>query len=124
MRAGGISETKGQARSSDGRLVTIYVALRPLFCAACAGLIKEGELFTRAKMEGLSIAPRCQKCVPFEETKPSVVTDSPLLKTLFAPSATSKSRAQPAAPAEQARIRSEVEKRLGHALKRTRRGKS
>jgi hypothetical protein len=38
-----VDETDGAGRSK----VTVYRALRQLFCAACGGTTRKGELFTR-----------------------------------------------------------------------------
>lgn len=117
----GISETSGQAVLADGTSVTLYRALRPLVCAACVGSIKEGELFTRSKLEGLSLAPRCGTCSPFKMKAQNDGTNSALLKSLLDTSVASKRRSQPATAADQIRVRKEVEKRLGPALRRSRR---
>ena len=124
MSRAGISEAHGQGLLPDGRAVQVYRALRPLLCSACAHSIKEGELFTRARMEGLSIAPRCRACAPFCEIPESSSARSTLLKSLLEPSPTPKKRAPHVAAQDQAGIRKEIEKRLGPALKRTRRAKS
>ena len=118
--AKGISETHGEALLTDGTSVKLYKALRPLVCATCAGSIKEGELFTRSKLQGLQIAPRCERCSPFKLKPLSTGSNSALLKSLFEPSPASKSRSQSATATEQVRVRREVEKRLGPALRRSR----
>lgn len=120
--AKGISEICGQALLSNGRCVNVYRALRPLVCAACGSLIKEKELFSRGKLAGLPLAPRCRECLPFELQPESATSESGLLKSLFETS--SKSRSRALTEAEQRNIRRKVEKRLGPALKRTARRKA
>jgi hypothetical protein len=64
----GISEIVGEAFGVGDSRVTIYRALRQLFCAACGETIGEGVLFTRRSLHGqdLRILPQCRKCAPFE----------------------------------------------------------
>lgn len=119
--AKGISETSGEALLADGTSVKLYKALRPLVCAACAGSIKEGELFTRSKLAGLPLAPRCYRCAPFKMKAESAGTKSALLNALLDTSYASKSGSQTATATEQIRVRREMEKRLGPALRRARR---
>lgn len=116
----GISEIVGQAFGAGDSRVTVYRALRQLFCAACGGTIREGEFFTRRSLQAqeLRILPQCQKCVPFDMRAADEIErrQSVLLESLLTP--------QP--EPNEVRIRKPdmerdaVERRLGPALRRCR----
>ena len=116
----GISEIAGFVESVGELRVTVYRALKTLFCAACGETIKEGTLFTRRRLygQGLRILPQCQKCAPFNlrADGEKEQRQSALLQSLLTP--------QPE-PSD-ARVRNPgadreaVERRLGPALRRCR----
>ncbi|HEX7318560.1 MAG TPA: hypothetical protein VF297_31925 [Pyrinomonadaceae bacterium] len=86
--AKGISEIVGEADGAGGSGVTVYRALRQLFCAACGATIREGDLFTRRALsgQGLRILPRCSGCEPF--TPPGAAgARSALIEALLTPPA-------------------------------------
>lgn len=62
------SERAGEAVLGTGERATVYRALRELPCSRCAGVIGEGELFTREPggAGGLPLVRLCRACVPFK----------------------------------------------------------
>jgi hypothetical protein len=121
--AKGISEIVGEADGAGGSGVTVYRALRQLFCAACGGTIREGDLFTRRALrgQGLRILPRCRGCVPFTP-RDTARGKSALIESLLTPPA---GEAEPDAgrPTRREEHVEAVMKRLGPALSRARKGK-
>jgi hypothetical protein len=125
----GISEIVGHAELADGGRTQVYRALRALVCAACGSAILEGTLFTRRAVKGigLSIMPQCPECAPFT-LQTGKREKSALLRSLLAEQpADSPVRGdaplvagseEEAAAAE--RVREEIRRRLGPALKRGR----
>lgn len=116
-----ISEIVGTADSLGKSRVTVYRALRLLFCARCGAEIKEGEIFTRRTLAGcgLRIMPQCQGCAPFT-LRSGTRGRSALIESLLAPSTEEalvrvRKHEQPEKTAEA------VEQRLGPALRRARR---
>jgi hypothetical protein len=121
--AKGISEIVGEADGTDGSRVTVYRALRQLFCAACGGTIGEGDLFTRRAFpgQGLRILPRCRGCAPFIP-RDAVRGKSALIESLLTPTA-SEAKPEAGSPARREELVEAVMKRLGPALSRARKGK-
>jgi hypothetical protein len=129
----GISEIVGRGNLEDGRSTDVYRALRSLLCAACGAEIPEGLFFTRRRVRGigLRIMPQCPKCAPFT-LQPDRKEKSALLKSLLAEHPSdSSSRAASASPEADAEaqakaesVNEEVRRRLGPALKRSRRGRN
>ena len=125
----GISEIVGRAALDEGQSTRLYRALRSLMCATCGAEIAEGTLFTRRRVKGIgvSIMPQCPKCAPF--TLPAGKKEqSTLLRSLLAEptSDSSKREGVSTASASQAEdkeknLKEEVRRRLGPALKRSRR---
>lgn len=121
--AKGISEIVGEADGADGSRVTLYHALRQLFCAACGGTIREDSLFTRRALsgQGLRILPRCRDCEPF--TPPGDAGGkSALIESLLTPPA-AEAKPEPGSPARRKELVEAVMRRLGPALSRARKGK-
>jgi len=121
--AKGISEIVGEALGARDSRVTVYRALRQLFCAACGGTIREGDLFTRRALpgQGLRISSRCRGCAPFT-SRGGGGAKSDLIESLLTPPAgEAKPEAGRTAPREE--IVKAVMKRLGPALSRARKGK-
>jgi hypothetical protein len=107
----GISEIIGSGvLAGDDQLVKVYRALRPLLCSGCVCLIQEGDLFTRRKLQGINLMPRCRQCSPFELNHASGRGED-LLDALLRPEAKKSS----ANVKQQEAIR-EMEKRIGPAL--------
>lgn len=103
----------GEAVLGSGERANLYRALRELPCSRCAGLICEGELFTR-KAGGVGRMPlvrRCRACVPF-------TAGGGLLDALFASEGGGEATSA-VAPAE---VREKVLSRLGPALAARRKG--
>ena len=100
------SERAGEAVLGSGERAAIYRALRELPCSRCAGVIREGELFTRevGGVSGLPLVRLCSACVPFKT--------GGLLDALF------NSEGDVKAPSSETRaeIREKVLSRLGPAL--------
>jgi predicted nucleic acid-binding Zn-ribbon protein len=126
----GISEIVGRGDLDEGRSTDVYRALRALLCATCGALIAEGALFTRRKVKGigLRIMPQCPKCAPFT-LQADKKEKSALLRSLLAEPPADSSKQAGASPEvdseAQAKAKSvdeEVRRRLGPALKRSRRG--
>jgi hypothetical protein len=126
----GISEIVGRGQLDEGRSTEVYRALRALLCATCGTEIAEGLLFTRRRVKGigLRIMPQCPKCAPFT-VQADRKEKSALLQSLLAEQpgdsskragASSESEAQAQAKAKN--VDEEVRRRLGPALKRSRRG--
>ena len=100
------SERAGEAVLGSGERAAIYRALRELTCTRCAGVIREGELFTRevGGVSGLPLVRLCRTCVPFKA--------GGLLEALLA--SEGNVEATPAvAPSD---VREKVLSRLGPAL--------
>ncbi|HEX8475558.1 MAG TPA: hypothetical protein VF666_16135 [Pyrinomonadaceae bacterium] len=117
-----ISEIVGEAVGANDARVTIYRALRQLLCARCGAAIMEGMLFTRraSQGEGLRIFPQCRECAPFVLSAEKG-RESALLQTLLSTPVEPPVEASVLRPTEVAEA---VEKRLGPALRRTRRVRS
>ena len=118
----GISEIVGIADAVGKSELTVYRALKQLFCAACGEMICEGVLFTRRSLygRGLRILPQCQKCAPFNlraagEKEPR---RSALLQSLLTPQL--ESRQGEVRMNKPDAEREAVERRLGPALRRCR----
>jgi hypothetical protein len=107
------SERAGEALLAVGGRAALYRALRELSCSRCAGLIREGELFTRddRHASGLPLARLCGGCAPFKR--------GGLLGTLLDTNDVEEARPTPA----QLEAREKVLARLGPALKAGRRGR-
>lgn len=121
--AKGISEIVGAADGAGGSSVTVYRALRQLFCAACGNTIREGDLFTRRALprQGLRILPRCRGCEAF--TPPGAAgARSALIEALLTPPA-GEAKAEEVSPARREEVVRAVMKRLDPALSRARKGK-
>ena len=116
----GISEIVGLAESAGKSRVTVYRALRQLFCAACGEIIGEGVLFTRRSLHGqeLRILPQCRKCAPFELRGAGEKgrRQSVLLQSLLTPHP-EPNEAKVRKPGAE---REAVERRLGPVLRRCR----
>ncbi len=105
------SERAGEVSLATGERAALYRALRELSCSRCAGLIREGELFTRevGRASGLPLVRLCRGCAPFKR--------GGLLGTLLGEGGGEESRPTPA----QQEAREKVLARLGPALKAGRR---
>jgi hypothetical protein len=118
----GVSELLGDGTTAQGASAKIYRALRPLLCERCGGQISEGDMFTRWPIaeQFVNIMPRCRACVPFEFEERAEPTPprSPLIKELL--SNTGKAEDATARPSQQD-VERNIEKRLGEALRWTRR---
>jgi hypothetical protein len=125
----GISEIVGRGELDEGRSTDVYRALRSLLCATCGAEIAEGALFTRRKVKGigLRIMPQCAKCAPFR-LQADKKERSSLLQSLLAEQPAGSSRqaggsnetdAQSEAQAQS--VDEAMKRRLGPALKRSRR---
>ena len=125
----GISEIVGRGNLEEGRSTDVYRALRSLLCATCGTEIPEGALFTRRKVKGigLRIMPQCAKCSPFT-LQAGKKERSALLQSLLAeqPAGSSgragvstETDAQREAQAQS--VNEAMKRRLGPALKRSRR---
>ena len=115
-----VSEIVGRAELAGGKSAEVYRALRALLCATCAAEIREGTLFTRRRVKGIGvrIMPQCPKCAPFVMAEGGGKQQSELLRSLLAaPEKTS----QPHAAGKN--LEEEVARRLGPALRRSRKGK-
>ncbi len=115
-----VSEIVGRAELEGGRSAEVYRALRALLCATCGTEIGEGTLFTRRKVKdiGVRIMPECSKCAPFVLAEGGEKKQSDLLRSLLAaPEKTS----QP--PAVEKNLKEEVARRLGPALRRSKKGR-
>ena len=101
------SERTGEAVLAGGERTALYRALRELSCSRCAGVINEGDLFTREAepASGLPLVRLCRGCVPFSGG------DS-LLNSLLTPTGGEEPRPT-AAPGD---VREKVMSRLGSAL--------
>lgn len=121
--AKGISEIVGEADGAGGSGVTVYRALRQLFCAACGDTIREGDLFTRRALsgQGLRILPRRSGCEPF--TPPGAAgARSALIEALLMPPA-GEAKAEEVSPVQREEVVRAVMNRLEPALSRARKGK-
>jgi hypothetical protein len=123
----GISEIVGRGELEEGRTTDVYRALRALLCATCGASIAEGLLFTRRRVKGigLRIMPQCPKCAPFK-LRPDKQEKSTLLRSLLAEQPEDSSRRtgvsdEADSQAKTQSAREEVQRRLGPALKRSRR---
>jgi hypothetical protein len=117
----GVSELLGDGLTTQGVSVKVYRALRSLLCERCGGQITEGELFTRWPIaeQFLSIMPRCRACVPFEFAERCETPGrSPLIKELLSQPGEAEDAT---AKASQQDVERSIEKRLGPALRWTRR---
>lgn len=121
--AKGISEIVGEAFGAGDSSVTVYRALKQLFCAACGGTIREGDLFTRRALsgQGLQILPQCRGCAPFT-SRSGATAGSALIESLLTPPA-GEAKAGVERPAQREEIVQTVMKRLGPALSRSRKRK-
>lgn len=121
--AKGMSEIVGEADGPGGSGVKVYRALRQLFCAACGGTIREGDLFTRRALpgRGLRILSRCGGCAPFTPPR-AAGARSALIESLLTPPA-GEPKAEEVSPARREEVVRVVMKRLGPALSRARKGK-
>jgi hypothetical protein len=107
------SERAGEVVLETGERAAVYRALRELPCSRCAGVIREGELFTREAggVGGLPLVRRCRACVPFK-------AGGGLLDALFV-----SGEGVEATPAvNPSEVREKVLSRLGPALNARRRG--
>ena len=127
----GISEIVGRGNLDGGRSLDVYRALRSLLCATCGLEIAEGVLFTRRRVKGigLRIMPQCPKCAPFT-LQADKKEKSALLQSLLTEQPADSSRrigasseADAQAQAKAKSVDEEVQRRLGPALKRSRRGR-
>lgn len=127
----GISEIVGRGNLNNGRSTDVYRALRTLLCATCGAEIAEAMLFTRRRVKGigLRIMPQCPKCAPFT-LQADRKEKSGLLQSLLAEQPTDSSRrsivsseVDSQAQAKAKSVDEEVRRRLGPALKRSRRGR-
>lgn len=111
----------GDGLTAQGVSAKVYRALRPLLCERCGAQIEEGELFTRWPIaeQFVRIMPRCRACVPFEFAEQvETPARSPLIKELLS----QPGRAEDAAArSSQQDVERNIEKRLGPALRWTRR---
>ena len=101
------SERAGEAVLATGERAILYRALRQLSCSRCAGMIDEGELFTREAepASGLPLVRLCRGCAPFS-------SGSGLLDLLLTPARVE----EPRLTAEPGDAREKVLSRLGPAL--------
>jgi hypothetical protein len=117
----GVSEILGDGTTAQGAPAKVYRALRPLSCERCGGHITEGEMFTRWPLaeQFVRIMPRCRACVPFEFVEQDETPRrSPLINELFNPTRqTEETLPRPS----QGDVERSIEKRLGPALRWTRR---
>lgn len=127
MERRGISEIVGQAEA-NGATCAVYRALRDLICAACAGDIFEGELFTRRASpfsQGLPILPICRKCLPFsllsDESKSPSLLESLLEADGHKASSQGLDKGEGPTIRTNDGIRQKIEERLGPVLRRMRR---
>ena len=125
----GISEIVGRGALDEGRSTDVYRALRSLLCATCGAAIPEGALFTRRKVKGigLRIMPQCAKCAPFT-LQAEKKEKSALLQSLLAEQPAGSSRQAEVSTKTDARgeaqaqsVDEAIKRRLGPALKRSRR---
>ncbi len=120
--AKGISEIVGLGTGVRKSSVTVYRALKQLFCAACGETISDGALFTRRSIsgQGLRILPQCQKCAPFK-LQTSIAEgrrQSVLLESLLTPQPENDRSERQQNDTNAAR--EAVKQRLGPALRRYR----
>ena len=124
----GISEIVGRAELKTGGSIQVYRALRSLLCSTCGTEIAEGAHFTRRTVKGIgvSIMPQCRKCAPFT-LQTNKQERSALLRSLLAenPSDSSPHTAIPSETASttqaaEKNLKEAVNRRLGPALKRSR----
>ena len=115
-----VSEIVGRAELAGGRSAEVYRALRTLLCATCGAEIGEGTLFTRRKVKGIGvrIMPQCRKCAPFSFAEGGGKKESDLLRSLLA--APEKT---PEPQAAEKNLKEEVARRLGPALRRSKKGR-
>jgi hypothetical protein len=133
----GISEIVGRAERDDGRRTDVYRALRSLLCATCGAEIAEGTLFTRRRVKGIGvrIMPQCQRCAPFalragKQEKSDLLQALLTGQTAASPKRRGGSSGQISSDEaasgeadEGKKVNEEVRRRLGPALKRSRRGR-
>jgi hypothetical protein len=121
----GVSELLGDGMTAQGASAKVYRALRPLLCERCGVQIPEGELFTRWPIaeQFVSIMPRCRACVPFEFAEQVATPNrSPLIRELLGQQGQpDRGEDTTARPAQTNVARENMEKRLGPALRWTRR---
>jgi hypothetical protein len=121
----GVSELLGDGMTAQGASAKVYRALRPLLCERCGVQIPEGELFTRWPIaeQFVSIMPRCRACVPFEFAEQVATPNrSPLIRELLSqPGQPDRGEETAARDARTDVARDNIEKRLGPALRWTRR---
>jgi hypothetical protein len=120
----GVSELLGEGMTAQGASAKVYRALRPLLCERCGVQILEGELFTRWPIAAqlVRIMPRCRACVPFEfAERCETPSRSPLIKELLSQPSQPGQAEDEAAKASQQDVERNIEKRLGPALRWTRR---
>jgi hypothetical protein len=125
-----VSEIIGDGMTAQGASVKVYRALRTLLCERCGGQIAEGEIFTRwpIAQQLLRIMPRCLACAPFELQEQDKTPTHPPRSTLLTELLnTTRQSDETAAGSSQSDVRrdvgSDIEKRLGPALRWTRRSK-
>lgn len=101
------SERAGEAVLATGERTALYRALRKLSCSRCAGVIHEGEIFTRKAepASGLPLVRLCHVCEPF-------TASGGLLDAILAPDGDEKPRPTIAT----GDAREKVLSRLGPAL--------
>lgn len=106
------SERAGEAILATGERVTLYRALRELFCSRCGGVIREDDLFIREEepASGLPLLRICRGCAPLSK-------GSGLMDALLSPGDREESPPNPA-PGD---ARGKVMSRLGPALELSRR---
>lgn len=63
------SERAGEAVLASGEKAALYRALRELSCSRCGGVLRVGDLFTRAvePASGLPLVRLCRGCAPFSK---------------------------------------------------------
>ncbi|HEV7861019.1 MAG TPA: hypothetical protein VGO91_20535 [Pyrinomonadaceae bacterium] len=119
-----MSELLGEGMTAQGASAKVYRALRTLLCERCGGQVNEGELFTRWPLaeQFLRIMPRCRACVPFEFAERCETPGrSPLIEELLSQPGQPEQAEDAAAKASQQDVERNIEKRLGPALRWTRR---
>ncbi len=129
----GISEATAHARLAGGVKTVVYRALRSLVCSTCARPIEPETLFTRCALPGstLLIMPQCIECVPFEIERENRARSALVRSLLGVPPPPAREiaakqtgehpRDEAGDEGEAAKVRREIERRLGPALRRTRR---
>ncbi len=116
----GISSIVGQTTDAEGESIPLYRAERSLTCSACGADIPAGEIFTRRAPDGqrLRIYAQCRKCAPLSQDEKK---DSGMIQMLLSPEGQSAPAPSSNSEARQRTIAQEVERRLGPALRYSRR---